>query len=171
MKTGNQVTVLTPYIICGQEMYQDMRDVCQNVSSLEILTNDVASGANPWGCTDYMNQKKKIWNTGVQVYEYLGGHSMHTKAMVVDDRLSVVGSYNMDMRSTYQDTEMMLAVDSKELNALIRSQAESDKTYSRTMRDGEYEMGENYQPVEMSMGKRIFYGVLRVLIIPIRRFL
>ena len=96
---------------------------------------------------------------------------MHTKAMVVDDRLSVVGSYNMDMRSTYQDTEMMLAVDSKELNALLRSQAESDKTYSRTMRDGEYEMGENYHPVEMSMGKRIFYGVLRVLIIPIRRFL
>ena len=26
-----------------------------------------------------------------------------------------LGSYNMDMRSTYQDTELMLAVDSREL--------------------------------------------------------
>ena len=75
---------------------------------MEIITNDVSSGANPWGCTDYLNQKEKIWATGVQVHEYLGPHSNHTKAVLIDDRLSIVGSYNLDMRSTYQDTELML---------------------------------------------------------------
>ena len=31
--------------------------------------------------------------------------------------MSIVGSYNLDMRSTYQDTELMLAVDCLQLNA------------------------------------------------------
>ena len=92
--------------------------------------------------------------------------------MLLDDRMSIVGSYNLDMRSTYQDTELMLAVDSKELNAMIRKEAETDKTYSKVMQeDGTYQYGENYKAKEMSTGKKLFYGVLRVLILPLRRFL
>ncbi len=74
--------------------------------------------------------------------------------------MSIVGSYNLDMRSTYQDTELMLAVDSKELNAMIRKEAETDKTYSKVMQeDGTYQYGENYKAKEMSTGKKLFYGV------------
>ena len=40
---------------------------------------------------------------------------------MIDERLSVVGSYNLDMRSTYLDTELMLVIDSKKLNQQIRS--------------------------------------------------
>ena len=153
-------------------MYADLTALCKKTDLVEIITNDVASGANPWGCTDYLNQKKKIWATGVRVYEYLGEHSSHSKAVLIDDRMSIVGSYNMDMRSTYQDTELMLAVDSPELNAVIRKEAEVNKTYSRYMTpEGTYINGENYVPREMSAGKKIFYGVLRVLIMPFRRFL
>ena len=36
---------------------------------------------------------------------------------------------------------------------------------------GEYEYGPEYQEKEMSTGKKIFYGVLRVITVPIRRFL
>ena len=172
MGTGKEITVYTPYIICGKEMYADLTALCKKTDLVEIITNDVASGANPWGCTDYLNQKKKIWATGVRVYEYLGEHSSHSKAVLIDDRMSIVGSYNMDMRSTYQDTELMLAVDSPELNAVIRKEAEVNKTYSRYMTpEGTYINGENYVPREMSAGKKLFYGVLRVLIMPFRRFL
>ena len=98
--------------------------------------------------------------------------STRIKAVLIDDRMSIVGSYNMDMRSTYQDTELMLAVDSPELNAVIRKEAEVNKTYSRYMTpEGTYINGENYVPREMSAGKKLFYGVLRVLIMPFRRFL
>ena len=172
MSQGKQVIVYTPYIICGREMYHDLERLTSGGTEIQIITNDVASGANPWGCTDYLNQRRKIWDTGVQVYEYMGEHSCHTKAMVIDDRLSVVGSYNMDMRSTYQDTELMLVVDSPKLNRMIREEAERDQTYSKTMgEDGEYQYGEKYVPKELSFGKKAFYLVLRVLTIPLRRFL
>ena len=102
----------------------------------------------------------------------MGEYSCHTKALLLDDRMSIVGSYNFDMRSTYQDTELMLAVDSPELNAIIRKEAERDKTYSKTMdKNGKYVYGENYVEKDLSVGKKIFYGVLRIVVLPIRRFL
>lgn len=172
IRSGETALIFTPYIVCGKEMYQDLTSACQELSSIEIITNDVSSGANPWGCTDYLNQKEHIWETGVRVYEYLGPHSSHTKAILVDDRMSIVGSYNLDMRSTYQDTELMLAVDSPELNQQIHELAAVDKTYSRFMGpDGTYQYGPNYEPREMNFGKKCFYLLLRVVTVPIRRFL
>lgn len=172
MKQGEKVTIYTPYIICGKEMYQDLHQLMQNGTCVDIITNAVSSGANPWGCTDYLNQKENIWKTGADVYEFMGKHSCHTKALLIDNHMTILGSYNMDMRSTYQDTELMLAVDSPELNAEIAKEMETDKTYSRTMEDdGTYTYGEYYKEKEMSTGKKIFYAVLRVVTIPIRRFL
>lgn len=172
MMQGEQITLYTPYIICGKEMYEDLSTLKEKGIRLEIITNDVSSGANPWGCTDYLNQKENIWETGAKVYEFMGKHSSHTKAVLIDSRMSIVGSYNLDMRSTYQDTELMLAVDSPELNSIIREEAEKDKTCSRTMEEnGSYFYGENYIPREISLGKHIFYAVLRILTIPLRRFL
>lgn len=172
MKQGNHTTIVTPYIICGKEMYSDLTNLTQKNKKIDIITNDVASGANPWGCSDYLNQKKKIWNTGVQVYEYMGEHSSHTKALLIDDDMSLVGSYNMDMRSTYQDTELMLAVDSKELNKRMRQEIEENKTYSKTIgANKEYIYGENYVPKKLGIGKKIMYGIFRIITIPVRRFL
>lgn len=172
MLDSTHVTIYTPYIICGKEMYQGFTDLNKKGIPVEIITNDVASGANPWGCTDYLNQKEKIQKTGIKVYEFMGKYSCHTKALLLDERLSIVGSYNFDMRSTYQDTELMLVVDCPELNSIIRKEAERDKTYSKTMeKNGEYTYGKNYKEKNLSIGKKIFYGVLRVIVLPIRRFL
>ena len=172
MQEADQVTMYTPYIICGKEMYQGLEELKNRGVSVEMITNDVASGANPWGCTDYLNQKEKIWDTGVKVYELMGEYSSHTKAVLLDSRMSLVGSYNFDMRSTYQDTELMLAVDCPELNRIICQEAERDKAKSKIMgANGEYQYGEGYVPREMSPGKKIFYAIMRVLVIPLRRFL
>lgn len=188
MKQGKEIKIYTPYIICGKKMYSDLAEICDTVDSVEIITNDVASGANPWGCTDYLNQQEHIRATGVQVYEYLNKNSSHTKAYLIDDRLSIIGSYNLDMRSTYLDTELMLVVDCPELNAIIKDEFARDKTYCRTIptagetdisdtntatgnKSSQYIAGENYHAVEMSVGKKLFYGILRIVIIPIRKFL
>lgn len=60
MLEGKSATIYTPYIICGQEMYDDLSALTEKGIPVEIITNDVASGANPWGCTDYLNQKENI---------------------------------------------------------------------------------------------------------------
>lgn len=95
----------------------------------------------------------------------MGGHSCHTKAVLIDDRMSIVGSYNLDMRSTYQDTELMLAIDSEKLNSMIRKEAETDKTYSKTMGpDGNYIQGENYVPKNSVQERKSSTGLFGFLL-------
>lgn len=172
MKQDNDILIQTPYIICNKKMYEDLTDICADNSKVEMVINAVESGSNPFGCTDYLNQKRKVQETGIHTYEYLGEQALHTKTILVGDHISIVGSCNLDMRSIYLDTEMMLVIDSQKLNADIRQQIEKLKTNSRHVSpDGVEEDGENYRPAKQKMSKKIFYGVLRVLIRPFRHLL
>lgn len=139
---------------------------------LQIVLNAVEKGSNPWGCTDYLNQKKKILKTGADVYELMNEHAVHTKAVLIDDRLSVVGSYNLDMRSTYLDTELMLVIDSQELNGQIQ---DTENIYMKKSKEvlssGQETEGSLYEKKILSRKKKLFYGVLRVIIRPLRQLL
>lgn len=172
MLSGNNVILHTPYIVCGKEMYRDLTEVARKVNSFKIVTNDVVSGANPWGCTDYLNERENIWKTGVKVYEFLGRYSSHKKIILVDDRISILGSYNLDMRSTYLDTELMLAVDCVKLNKILRKEAESDMKCSKIMgTDGSYVYGKDYKKKLVSRKKRLIYTILKMITKPLRHLL
>ena len=108
----------------------------------------------------------------MQVHEYLGPHSNHTKAVLIDDRHSIVGSYNLDMRSTYLDTELMLVIDSKELNQQIRATEDDYMEKSKeVLADGQETEGAKYEKKLLTWQKKLFYGVLRVIIRPLRQLL
>lgn len=121
---------------------------------------------NPLG-SDYPNQKKKLDQTKATVYEYSGNIPMHTKTILIDNDLSIIGSFNMDNRSTYIDTEIMLVIDCKELNAELRRQIlELQKQSVWTASDGKATCGTAYREKRMPVGYRFLYGVLRVLLYP-----
>ena len=44
--------------------------------------------------------------------------------IAIDHHISVIGSFNMDIKSAYQDTETMLVIDSEELNSQLRAAME-----------------------------------------------
>lgn len=160
---GEDVLIQTPYVICNQFMYDTLRDISKN-ADLRIILNTVEKGSNPWGCTDYLNHREDILSAGATVYELMNEHAMHTKTVLVDDHISIVGSYNLDMRSTYLDTELMLVIDSEELNLHIREMAEEYMEKSRAVySDGTKEEGILYQGKELSEKKQLIYQVLRVV--------
>ena len=71
--------------------------------------------------SDYIHNKGRILDTNVTIYEYNGPHSSHGKSMLIDHDLSLIGSYNLDMRSTYVDTETMLVIHGEEFNKQLES--------------------------------------------------
>ena len=81
--------------------------------------------------SDYLYRKGEIVETGIPIYEYDGGLSNHGKSMVIDDDLAVIGSYNMDLRSTYVDTELMLAVHSEAIAGELSGYMEDMEADSR----------------------------------------
>lgn len=167
---AHEVTIQTPYLICNDYMYSVIESIALTAET-QIITNAPESGANPFGCCDYLNNKKKLLETGAYICE-LTGDSVHTKTILVDDNISIVGSYNFDMRSTYLDTELMLVIDSVQLNSHIRALADDYTERGRTVSpDGTHSDGALYEESDMPVIKKIAYTVFRVLILPIRHLL
>lgn len=167
----DKVFIQTPYVICDDYMYQVLKHI-EEESEIEMIINSVEKGSNPWGCTDYLNNKDRILETGTDVYELMNEYAVHTKTVLLDDNIAIVGSYNLDMRSTYLDTELMLVIDSAQLNSHIKERFEQYKEKSLgALADGTEIKGNLYQKRELTSKKRIFYGVLRILIKPFRHLL
>lgn len=168
---GKEVIIQTPYVICNQAMYDTLTRMEAN-AEVSIFLNAVARGSNPWGCTDYLNNKSKILATGATVYEVMNEYAVHTKAVLIDDNISIIGSYNLDMRSTYLDTELMLVIDSEYLNAHIRTMTEEYKAKSiEVLPDGTESKGALYYENELSSQKKALYDILRIIIQPFRHML
>lgn len=121
MKTAEeQVDIHSPYIVCDSYMYNSLKEVSEEVPKVTLTINSVANGGNLIASSDYLREKDNVLSTGLEVYEYNGGLSYHGKTILIDNRLSIVGSFNLDMRSTYLDTELMVIVDCPELNQELR---------------------------------------------------
>lgn len=164
MEQGETVTIQTPYVICGSEMYEDLAAITAGGTQVTILTNSPETGANPFGCTDLRNQRKNILKTGVELLEFAGEHSLHAKTILIDGNISIVGSFNLDMRSAYLDTETMLLIDCPELNAQLRSQMDAMADQSlRTAPDGTTTAGADYTPGELGFWRSIAYFFLGLI--------
>ena len=150
-QADTQVKIHTPYIICNEYMYDGLKKVCDSVENVSLMTNSVGNNGNPFGSADYYAHKDKVLGTGLEVWEYEGGYSYHGKSVLIDDDISVVGSFNIDMRSVYLDTELMLVIDSKEINEQLGG---AMQTYEHSARkanaDGTYDNPYNVQPVELT---------------------
>lgn len=120
----NDVNIHTPYIVCNDIMYDSFESICNGNADVSIMTNSVANNGNPFGASDYLLNRNKILQTGLNIYEYEGGVSYHAKSITVDDNISIIGSFNIDMRSVYLSTEMMLVVDSEDINKQLNGYME-----------------------------------------------
>lgn len=149
----NRVKIHTPYIICNDMMYHTWEEIAQNVPQFSIMTNSVANNGNPFGSADYAKNRNRILDTGIDIWEYEGGYSYHGKSILIDDDLSVIGSFNMDMRSTYLDTELMLVIRSKEINKqLEEGMMEYERVSRQVLEDRTYH--DPYQVTPVALTKK-----------------
>lgn len=159
----------TPYVVANDMMYDSLSEITQSGVPVTIMTNSSSNNGNVFGAVDYVLNKDKILDTGVSVLEYNGGISYHGKSLIIDDNISIVGSFNMDMKSLYQDTELMLVIDSEELNSQFREILETYHEDSVTAKSDENEMNRLLSK-EVPLGKRILRRVVKFAD-PVVRFL
>lgn len=172
MEKGERIFVETPYMICDTSMYREIAVLAGEDRQIQILLNAPEGGANPFGCADYMGQRKNILKTGCEIWEWGGGQSLHTKTFLIDDAISVVGSYNLDIRSTRLDTEMMLVVDCPQLNSILWERAVEKTEKSRhVMPDGVETAGSGFEGKEQTFFGKFCSWVLGEAILPFRHLL
>lgn len=74
------------------------------------------------------------------------GSSLHTKAVIVDDHVVFVGSYNLDPRSTSLNTEQGVLAShpalAKELIDIFDRQVQGDRAWRVSLADGKLAWGD-----------------------------
>ena len=162
-KAKEEVKIHTPYIICNEMMYEALKEVCKGKANVTLMTNSPANNDNPFGASDYMLHKGKILDTGINIYEYEGGISYHGKSITIDHNISIIGSFNMDLRSVYLSTEIMLVADSTDLNKQLKNYMNYYEEASVRVIDLErVEMPEGLKRQEFTDKKEILVKIIKL---------
>ena len=148
----DDVLLASPYFVPGKAALERMYKVRHGGVPVTLVTNTMASNDEPFVSAAYARYRRKMLQMGVQIYEVsprilhmdtnfddsfgsmLGTSTgrLHAKMMVIDHQTTVVGSMNLDFRSSRENTELGLFVDSPELAGDVTSlvdELRSEGTY------------------------------------------
>ena len=125
------VLIVSPYFVPGPRMMEVFSTLRRQGVRVRVLTNSLASNDAPLAHVGYARWRKQLLHLGVELFEMpaqgriqrrlLGSRpdsraSLHVKALVLDQRLLVVGSMNLDPRSALQNTELGIVIRSRSLS-------------------------------------------------------
>lgn len=113
-KAKEFIFIQSPYIIPTKDMLKHIKSINVPRENIDVLTNSLASTPNAMAYSGHIRHRKNMVDSGANIYEYQGPGSIHAKSYIFDKRISLVGSFNIDSRSTYLSTETMIVIDSKE---------------------------------------------------------
>ncbi len=171
MRTAKErVWLQTPYLVLNSHMRDSLAAAAQMPAETVIITNSRASGNNIVASADAVFHRSMVASMPLSLYEFQGDHSMHTKAMVVDDDISVFGSFNFDMRSAYSDTELMLVIQSPQINSQLAAHMAQMRAQSLQVdADGVYvQTDDAVSPKQTGVGKNLIVCLLSPFVSLIR---
>ena len=146
--------IISPYFVPGADMKAAFAAARARGVPVRVLTNSLASNDAPIAHAGYARHRKELLAMGVELYEMrselpgalrgaLGSGStgtqdgralgstggsramLHSKLLILDGRLLVVGSMNLDIRSQRQNTEIALLIRSGDLSRRATAQIET----------------------------------------------
>ena len=119
----SSIVIESPYLVPSREVLDLLRAKSLQGVRVQIVTNSLRAcdGALPY--VGYIKYRHGLLRAGVDMREYRGPDTLHSKTLVIDGQKVLVGSYNIDQRSENLNTEVMAEVDdedvAKELLAAI----------------------------------------------------
>lgn len=145
----HDLLIISPYFVPDTAMIEAFLRAHQRGVRVRVLTNSLASNDAPVAHVGYARHREALLRAGVELYELRseqaglgsafgasGGNvtgesraMLHSKVLVLDGRLLVIGSMNLDQRSQLQNTEIALLISSRRLAALATVQIEKALTH------------------------------------------
>jgi phosphatidylserine/phosphatidylglycerophosphate/cardiolipin synthase-like enzyme len=149
------VLVISPYFVPGARMMAVYEQLRRRGVHVRVLTNSLASNDAPAAHAGYARYREQLIDMGVELYEMRADHdsaglgstssgsagfgsrpggsksstrsraSLHSKAVIIDGRLAVIGSMNLDLRSQLKNSEMALLIRSTSLASEATRQVET----------------------------------------------
>jgi len=134
----SELLIVSPYFVPGERMMGQFAELRRRGVHVRVLTNSLASNDAPAAHVGYARYREALLGMGIELYEMraeqegtirsfrwgsgsTGGSkggsraSLHAKVVVMDGRLLVVGSMNLDLRSKLQNSEVAIIIRSRAL--------------------------------------------------------
>ncbi|WP_087018488.1 phospholipase D-like domain-containing protein [Thaumasiovibrio subtropicus] len=158
----HSVLLQSPYIVPTTGIYQAIDDLASHVD-VRFITNSTSSTPNFPAYSAYLNHKPRLLEKGITVYEYLHpADSIHGKSLLIDDRFSVIGSFNLDPRSLYLSTESMLIIEGEMFAQQLKSQLK--RIQNQSMKLTRYSTDDEHARTQQAPWYKIwFLNICRVI--------
>ena len=150
--------IVSPYFVPGELMMRQFAEIRRRGVRVRVLTNSLASNDAPAAHVGYARYRKALLAMGIELYEMraeqegtlksfgsgtgsTGGStngsraSLHAKVFVMDSRLLVVGSMNLDLRSKLQNSEVAIIIRNRALSK------EATRMVEPALTSGAYRVG------------------------------
>ena len=130
------IEIQSPYLITSDLSLELFRAAVKRGVKIRILTNSLTSTDNIEAFSGYQRQRKKILATGARIFEfrpdaavrykvmtrnlqeklkYAPIFGLHAKSMIIDEKITVIGTFNLDPRSANLNTECISVIYSEEI--------------------------------------------------------
>ena len=191
--TKKSAYVSAAYFVPGRGGMQMMQRGEKSGVHVTIVTNSLASTNAPTVFGKWEKYRKKLIRDGIDVYEFMSSAEnrrgklhdrmrkqssfsvMHSKTIVFDDKISWIGSFNLDPRSAYYNTENVAIFESSEFAQKLRDMiVEDTKTsWHVTIEDGRttwmgFRSGDNaprihHHDPDTTIFRRIFKTISKII--------
>ncbi len=104
------VTILSPYLIPNKLVKRMIKNLIAKNVKVTVITNSLRSTDNLFAQAGYKNAKEEMIKMGIELYEYDLVDTTHAKAAVIDGKIALVGTFNLDPRSALINREIGLSV-------------------------------------------------------------
>ena len=109
------VVIESPYFIPPRFFRELLLKKLAEGVRIVVVTNSVRSTDGLLPQVAYLKYRGEFARAGIDFREYKGPDCLHGKVIVVDGRVVMAGSYNVDPRSQYLNTEVTCIAESEEL--------------------------------------------------------
>lgn len=135
------IIIQSPYLVTTELSRNLFKTLTDKGIEIKILTNSLASNDNLEAFNGYQRDRKALLKTGVEIYEFKPDAAirqkimsevmdkqlttppifgLHSKSMVIDDEITVIGTFNLDPRSANLNTESITVIPSKPLTQDVK---------------------------------------------------
>ena len=132
------IDIQSPYLITTEQGETLFKEAVKRGVKIRVMTNSLASTDNLEAFAGYQKCRKKLLETGIEIYEfrpdaadrykimtgalqkklnYAPVFGLHAKSMVIDGNITVIGTFNLDPRRANLNTECIAIVHSKKVAA------------------------------------------------------
>ena len=143
--------IFTPYLIIGSEMRTALVNAAKSGVDVRLVVPGIPDKKIVYSLT--RSYYETLIRAGVRIYEYTPGF-IHAKSYLVDDKIGIVGTINMDYRSLY--LHMECAVMLIECSALEKLKLDCILTLEQSHRV-------TLQDCKRRRRSRLWYAILRTI--------